>query len=357
MTGTPNVEPAEHHRLPGYLARSPLRGKAWQWGGVAAILHALLGLGLAGLEARLKNHWSLAAAFLRLDTTGIVVSSAVVGGLVWLLAFLVQRQLAEDARLRERLYEIIDGLPDPAAVRDLNGRYVMWNQAAVRYYGLPREQVVGRQPRDLFPPAIAAQFAETDKRARQGTTPVETRITMPPLYGKPRRMTVLRVAPIRSLDAMQRLRGVVSILTDVTAAQEQAESARREEVLLGLALEASGAAAWDWNLVDDKVSYSDSFQRLLRYAGSDFARDFRFRDRLHPDDREATLAAVQASLKQRVNFDCQYRLECFDGVYRRFAARGVSLVDAWGQGHFAGLLIPIDSGAAPSRAAPPPGRR
>ena len=232
-------------------------------------------------------------------------------------------------------------------MRDLSGRYVMWNQAAVRYYGLPRDQVVGKHPRDLFPPAIAAQFTETDKRARQGTSPVETRITMPPMYGKPRRMTVLRVAPIRSLDAMQRLRGVVSILSDVTASQEQAEAARREEILLGLALEASGAAAWDWNLQEDKVNYSESFQRLLRYSGTQFAQDFRFRDRLHPEDREQTLAAVHASLKDRVSFDCRYRLECFDGVYRRFIGRGVSLVDAWGQAHFAGLLIPVD--ASPPR--------
>lgn len=334
------MDPNEASRLPGYLARVPLRGKAWQWAGVAAILHALLGLVLAAIERRLIHSGSLPAAFLRLDTIGVILSSAVVGGLVWLIAYFVERQLQADAQVRQRLFEIIDGLPDPASVKDMRGRYIMWNAAAERYHGIPRAHAIGKTPSDLFPPAVAIHFLEVEKRARQGFEAVETQFTLPALYGRPRRIVMVRVAPIRSADKSQRLRGVVAVLKDLTIAGERETEDKRHLIQLQLALEASGSGAWDWHLPDDVVHYSDGFRALLRYKGDDFRRDFLFRDRLHPDDRIETLAAVHRSIDLGAPFERQYRLECFDGRYRRFEARGVLLHDAWGHRHFAGLLSP-----------------
>ena len=173
------------------------------------------------------------------------------------------------------------------------------------------------------------------------------------------RLVLLRVAAVHSGDGQDKLRGVVSILHDITEQEQTAEAVRRQEAQLRLVVTASGLGTWDWNLVTDQATYSDSFLRLLRYRGNDFRRDFVFRDRLHPDDRDAVIAAVHAGLEHATPFDRSYRLLCFDGQFRWFRGCGEAVVDAWGDRHFAGLLIPLDEPAPSARAdgpqaAPPP---
>ena len=135
----------------------------------------------------------------------------------------------------------------------------------------------------------------------------------------------------------------------LVAAQELGidEAARaaleRSENSLRLALEGSGAGQWDWNLSTDIVEFSDRFRRLLRYQGQHFRDDFRFRDRLHPDDLEATLRAVEASMQGEQAFDRAYRLKCFDGEFRWFHGRGMTHFGSDGRPErFSGILFDID---------------
>ena len=58
------------------------------------------------------------------------------------------------------------------------------------------------------------------------------------------------------------------------------------------ALEGSGSGLWDWNLEDDSVWYSPRFKQMLGYAEDELGNDLsEWSDRIHPEDRERTLAA------------------------------------------------------------------
>lgn len=134
-----------------------------------------------------------------------------------------------------------------------------------------------------------------------------------------------------------RLLLVVFEVGDAQAAQAALE---RSESRFRLAVEGSGAGLWDWDLRADIVDYSPAFERLLRYAGEDFHRDFRYRDRLHPEDRESALHAVSRALTEGAAFDCHYRLLCFDGHYRWFQGRGMAFRGADGVvERFTGVLF------------------
>src|SRR5262249_27719958 len=59
----------------------------------------------------------------------------------------------------------MEHLPGLAWIKDLDGRYVYANSAALRVFGAPREQIIGRTDHELFPPDTAAQFAANDREA------------------------------------------------------------------------------------------------------------------------------------------------------------------------------------------------
>ena len=61
------------------------------------------------------------------------------------------------------LLAVIDATPDAIFVKDLEGKYVLVNQAAARFVGRTPEQVVGRRDFELYPEETAKRFVEDDK--------------------------------------------------------------------------------------------------------------------------------------------------------------------------------------------------
>jgi len=106
-----------------------------------------------------------------------------------------------------------------------------------------------------------------------------------------------------------------------------------------LASDALGVALWDMNVVDgdpinprNQFTWSDNFRKMLGFSND---RDFpnilsSWSDRLHPEDKEATLNAFAAHLTDRSGrtpYDLTYRLLCKNGQYRYFHAFGATLRD------------------------------
>ena len=61
------------------------------------------------------------------------------------------------------LQAVIDATPDAIFVKDLEGRYVLANQAAARFVGRTPDQVVGRQDFELYPEETARRFVQDDR--------------------------------------------------------------------------------------------------------------------------------------------------------------------------------------------------
>lgn len=270
--------------------------------------------------------------------------SMVMIGLAVTVGILRQRWMQREDSVRQRLLGVIQAIPDPSAVRDMKGRYVMWNQAAELYHGIKSEHVLGKTPFELFPPAVARSILELDAQCSLSEKTVVQRMVLPPLYGKGQRVAMIRVAPVRSMSDAS-IRGVVTILHDVTEEEREAAALRHMSTQLKMALDTSGFGSWIWDLEGDMVSFSAQYQALLRYEGSHFRQNFEFLSRIHPGDLEMVKAAAVRTIKLYEPFDQVYRLRCFDEVYRYFHASGESALDGSGKRFFAGLLCPLDRSA------------
>jgi len=107
---------------------------------------------------------------------------------------------------------------------------------------------------------------------------------------------------------------------------------RASEERFALAVRGSTDGLWDWNVVSDEVYYSPRFKELLGYTDDEFTNVFSaFQLRLHPEDGEPTLAALQAHLEKRGDYDVEYRLLTKSQGYRWFRARGQAIWDEAGR--------------------------
>ncbi len=274
----------------------------------------------------------------------LLAYSAIAIGAAIYVAIMRHRWIQREDRVRQRLLDVIDAIPDPSAVRDVKGKYIMWNKAAEDYHGIKTKHVVGKTPFDLFPKEVAREILELDAQCTLSNSTVISRVVLPPLYGKGQRIASMRVAPVQSATDLG-IRGVVTILHDITEIEREASAARRISAQLKMALDTSGFGSWTFDLESDYVTYSAQYQALMHYAGSSFQQDFVFATRIHPGDSEAVIAAVKHTLKEGIVFDQVFRMHCFDEVYRVFHASGEIALDDKGHKFFAGLLCPLDRSA------------
>ncbi|GAB4088127.1 PAS domain-containing hybrid sensor histidine kinase/response regulator [Hydrogenophaga soli] len=109
-------------------------------------------------------------------------------------------------------------------------------------------------------------------------------------------------------------------------------------------LAALGDGVWDWDLVADRVQYSERFMALLGYKqASVFLSSFSFRSHLHAQDLARVTRLVGRVLDgSDPAFDATYRLRHVSGSYRWFRSRAVVLRDAQGQAlRLAGHLMDV----------------
>lgn len=115
---------------------------------------------------------------------------------------------------------------------------------------------------------------------------------------------------------------------------ENAEIALREsEARLQLATEAANIGPWDWDITNGRVYYSPEWKKQLGYAHDEISdAPSEWKSRLHPDDAENAVAALQSYLHgTRREYEEEFRLRHKDGSYRWIYTRGRLLRDQAGQ--------------------------
>ena len=80
-----------------------------------------------------------------------------------------QRDQVSLRESEERFARFMDHLPGLAWIKDLDGRYVFANNAALKAFGRSREDLHGKLDSEIFPPQVVAQDRDSD---RNGDPPV-----------------------------------------------------------------------------------------------------------------------------------------------------------------------------------------
>lgn len=109
---------------------------------------------------------------------------------------------------------------------------------------------------------------------------------------------------------------------------ERTARLRAIEERFELAVRGSRDGLWDWNILSNEVYFSPRMKELLGYQDHELPNVFAtFESRLHPDDHDWVMQAVDAHLRQHKPYDVEYRLRTKSGEYRWFRARGQAIWD------------------------------
>ncbi len=229
------------------------------------------------------------------------------------------------------LAALLDGMADMAYLKDLEGRYLFINPAGVRLLGKPAGEIVGRDELNLFSPEIARIHMDQDRAtlASGGSLTFEEEIRL--------NDRTIRLQTRKSIcrDAQGTVIGLTGIAREMSerkpleAAQRQREMALNENRYRSL-VHATAQIVWS---VDAEGGQMGRMPGWLAFTGQSEAEveGVGFANAIHPDDREKTLAAWQASIRSGESHTMEHRLRRADGVYRDMAVRAVPVRDDAGQ--------------------------
>lgn len=138
------------------------------------------------------------------------------------------------------------------------------------------------------------------------------------------------VFPIRGKDGgVERIGGIDQDITRIKRAQNELEES---EERLRSATEVGRLGLWDWNVRTGYVAWSDEHFRMQGYTVGEVVPSYdAWLAGIHPDDRQATVAALEAAMANRTEYVREFRSRLRDGSIRWIAARGRFSYDVEGR--------------------------
>lgn len=257
----------------------------------------------------------------------------------------VEREVtARTTQLREseaRLQSILDHSPAPIFVKDLEGRYVLFNRQFEKLCGRPRARLAGCRDAELFPPAQAEAFAANDQRVLSAGQPLKFEETS----AREGKILTSLVHKFPLLDARGQPYALCGIATDITdrkqAELELAESRRQLDNLISQLPGAAFQCRFDKNLT--ALFVSEGMLQLTGFPAGDFVSGkVQLAGLTHPDDRAFVRAAIATGLAERRAIETEHRIVHRDGRTRWLLVRGRPVEDENGILRFLeGLAIDV----------------
>jgi PAS domain S-box-containing protein len=127
------------------------------------------------------------------------------------------------------LHAVIEATPDAIFVKDLEGRYVLVNEAFCRFIGKPHGEIVGRNDLELYPEADARAFVDADRQVLATGKPQAFEGVATGQQGQPQTYLVSK-GVYRDKDG--RSLGVFGISHDITELREAHENLERTQEAL-----------------------------------------------------------------------------------------------------------------------------
>jgi PAS domain S-box-containing protein len=217
-----------------------------------------------------------------------------------------------------------------AQVDPVSGRFVRVNRKLCEITGYSADELLSMTFSDLTHP----DERERDMAAYQALLDgARTEWQMVKRYvRKDRQVIWVDVAGTVIRDEAGRPARTVGIIRDVTERVRQQEALRESEERLRLALDAGQCGVWDWEIPENRVTWSPRVYEFHGLTPETFGGTLEeFAAITHPDDQARVSAAVRRAVDEREPYHMEFRILRPTGEVRWLSTNGRVLYDEQGR--------------------------
>ena len=244
----------------------------------------------------------------------------VVGALVLIIAqgimiaaLWVQRKHRRESDARSMA--ILRAAPDLMFLQTKDGVYLDYHAPRRELLLVPPERFIGRNMRDVLPPALYERLAPLFERVWESDQPVIGDYEVD-LAGS-RQHYECRL--VRCGDDR-----VLSVVRDITERTRTEAALVESEQRYALATGAGRAGVWDWNLETNEMYVDPRLKALLGFENHEIANRLEdWGERVHPEDRSLVMERATNHINGATPaYEVEHRMLHKDGSIRWFVARG-----------------------------------
>lgn len=215
----------------------------------------------------------------------------------------------------ERRYRgIFDSVQDGIIVETLDGRVIDANPAAAAMHGYTREEMLALTVQDLAAPGRPIHYLGPENPPPM---PLET-------WNRRKDGSIFPVELIGRGIELENAPYLLVVVRDITARKQAEEVARQSQERLELALEATEAGFWDWDIPSGYDYLSPRWFSMLGYRPNEFPPSVEtWRSLIHPQDAVRTNYIFEQHLAgKRPFYEAEFRMKAKDGSWRWILSRG-----------------------------------
>jgi PAS domain S-box-containing protein len=235
----------------------------------------------------------------------------------------LQDQLTQRLQFIEKLQE---ASIDRIIVLDRDLYFQLWNKECEKYYGLSKEQVVGRNILEVFPKFKTDPLYPHCLRALDGETVHVPANERAGLQGYQESYFV----PLKN--ELKEVTAVLWIIHDLTERYIAEQRLRTSETHLRAAQEIAMVGSFEMEITGDLIEWSDQTYKIFDYPPGEEISPSKVDARIHPDDlaqvREA-FAGLQSGATEVA--DTYFRIITTDQTLKHLYSRTLLIKDEKGQ--------------------------
>ena len=252
------------------------------------------------------------------------------GGIICICRDIEQRIMSrKQIRIHEKIMEQTHSM---LMITNRNREITWVNEAFCRTTGYSLQEVLGQNPGQLLQGknsnrAIIKKFRE----ALLSRTPFNCELLN---YKKDGSTYWVDIKCQPLFNEKGQAEGFFAIEEDITERKRTEALLNENKLRLEMAIDGTGAALWDWDMISNTVYYSRSWKKALGYEEEEIRFDLdEWTNRIHPEDKDKTLKSLDAYLSGNSPvYEAEVRLRHKDGHYLSFLDRAkITFTDEQGR--------------------------
>ncbi len=234
------------------------------------------------------------------------------------------------ARNDRRFRMLAEAIPQIVWATRPDGYCDYQNRRWFDYSGMTAEESSGTGWIDAVHPEDRARLEPAWARTLEGTQGFEFEYRLRRADGAFRRF-LARAEPICDDEgSVVRWFGTCTDIDDRRRAED--EALRRNDERLKLAADAARLGYWDWDIISDTITWSESLEEISATSPAAFGRTIAsFLALVHPDDRERVGGSVRSAVDRGTPYEEEFRLARPDGIDRWCLTKGQAYFDRDGR--------------------------